>query len=310
MSGQNTLYLVATPIGHRDDIGLRAIEVLRTVSRVFAEDTRRSLPLLRHHGIPTPVEALHEHNEAARAERIAARLAGGEGGDVALVSDAGTPLVSDPGYRLVRACIGAGVEVRVVPGPCALVAALAVSGLPTDRFEFVGFPPSRSGARREWLGALGSRAHTLVLYESPHRIEATLGDVVHAFGDERPVALARELTKRFETVLRGTAAEVLERVATDPDQRRGEFAVVVGGKPARGVRAAGRAGSAAGAGGEAGHGPDGDAEAAAGAVVELDRLIVALAAHLPPKAVAKLAQELLGVSRRAAYDRAVALASR
>ena len=288
MSDQNTLYLVATPIGHRDDIGLRAIEVLKGVALVLAEDTRHTLPLLRHHGIASPVEALHEHNETTRAAGLAARLAGGQGGDVALVSDAGTPLVSDPGYRLVRACIGAGVPVSAVPGPCAAIAALTVSGLPTDRFEFVGFPPSRGGARREWLGALAARAHTLVLHESPHRIRATLEDAVGAFGADRPVALARELTKRFETVLRGGAAEVLERVAGDPDQRRGELVLVVGGAPA---------GPADGAGG-------------ASATIELDRLIGALSTHLPPKSVAKLAAELLGTNRREAYARAVALAGR
>ena len=282
MSIQNTLYLVATPIGHRDDLSARAVEVLRGASVIFAEDTRHSAALLRGHGVRAPLEALHEHNEAERATRIAARLAERGAGDAALVSDAGTPLVSDPGYRLVRACIEAGVRVSTVPGPCALVAALSVSGLPTDRFEFVGFPPAKGAARREWLGALAGRAHTLVLYESPHRIEASLADLVGAFGADRPVALARELTKRFETVLRGRAAEVLERVRGDPDQRRGELVVVIGGAPAP---------------------RDGAADAAG-----LDRLARALSPHLPPKTVAKVAAELLGANRREAYARVVALA--
>ncbi len=282
MAFQNTLYLVATPIGHRDDLSLRAIEVLRGAARIYAEDTRHSLPLLRHHGIGTPVEALHEHNEAARAELLAARLVEHEG-DVALISDAGTPLVSDPGYRLVRACIEAGVRVSPVPGPSALLAALSVSGLPTDRFEFAGFPPSKGGARRRWMEALAAREHTLVLYESPHRIVDALADVAAVFGEARPVAVARELTKRFETVLRGTATEVHARVASDADQRRGEFVVVIGGALAR----------AEGAGGTSG--------------VELDRLIEVLAPLLPPKAVAKAAAELLDVNRREAYARAMAL---
>ena len=285
MSGQNTLYLVATPIGHRDDLTLRAIAVLGAVAVVYAEDTRHTLPLLRGHGVDARVEALHEHNEADRAEIIAAGLAAGQG-DAALVSDAGTPLVSDPGYRLVRACIEAGVRVSPVPGPSALLAALSVSGLPTDRFEFVGFPPSRPGARRRWLDALAGREHTLVLYESPHRIVEALDDVADAFGRDRPVAVARELTKRFETVLRGTAAEVAERVRSDPDQRRGELVVVVGGAPTRPA-------------GEGGEGATG--------AVELDRLIAVLAPHLPPKTVAKLAAELLGANRREAYARVVAL---
>ena len=283
MSVQNTLYLVATPIGHRDDIGLRAIEVLRGVSRILAEDTRHSLPLLRHHGIDVRVEALHEHNESERAAGIATALAAGEG-DAALISDAGTPLVSDPGYRLVRACIEAGVRVSPVPGASALIAALSVSGLPTDRFEFAGFPPARGGARREWLGALAARPHTLVLYESPHRIVDALRDVVAVFGTDRPVALARELTKRFETVLRGGATEVLERVRADPNQRRGEFVVVIGGAPTRT-----------------------EGETGAAARVELDDLIVTLSPHLPPKTVAKVAAELLGANRRAAYARVVEL---
>lgn len=280
MSFQNTLYLVATPIGHRNDLTLRAIEVLRGVARVYAEDTRHSLPLLRHHGIPTPVEALHEHNEGERAASLAARLVDAPG-DAALISDAGTPLVSDPGYRLVRACIDAGVRVSPVPGPSALLAALSVSGLPTDRFEFAGFPPSKPGARRQWLDALAAREHTLVLYESPHRIVDSLADIAAAFGDARPVAVARELTKKFETVLRGTATEVHARVAGDADQRRGEFVVVIGGASARGTTGA--------------------------ASVELDRLIAVLSPQLPPKAVAKAAAELLGANRREAYARVVAL---
>ena len=282
MSGQNTLYLVATPIGNRDDLTLRAVQVLGDVSVVYAEDTRHSAALLRHHGIRAALEPLHEHNETERADRIAERLAGGDG-DAALVSDAGTPLVSDPGYRLVRACIGAGVRVCPVPGPSALLAALSVSGLPSDRFEFVGFPPAKAGARRRWLEALAAREHTLVLYETPHRIAESLADVAGAFGEGRPIAVARELTKRFETVLRGTAGEVLERVRADPDQRRGELVVVIGGAPARPVD-----------------------EGGAGAV-ELDRLIAALVPHLPPKTVAKLAAELLGTNRREAYARVVAL---
>ena len=185
-----TLHVVATPIGNLGDLSPRAQQVLREVAAVCAEDTRRSGQLLAHFGIGTPLLALHEHNEQQLAERLVARLLGGEA--LALVSDAGTPLVSDPGYRLVRAARAAGVKVSPVPGPSALVAALSVAGLPSDRFTFEGFLPAKASARRERLAALAGEPRTLVFYESSHRIEESLADLRAAFGDDRPAVLARE----------------------------------------------------------------------------------------------------------------------
>jgi len=255
MRSEHTLYIVATPIGHRDDLSPRAIETLRGVTRIYAEDTRHSLPLMRHHGIETRLHALHEHNEVAEAARIVEHV--GSVGSAALITDAGTPLISDPGFRVVRACRRAGVRVSPVPGPCAVSAALSVGGLPTDRFQFVGFPPSRSAARRNWLAMLADVPHTLVLYESPHRIADSLADLGAVFGATREMTLARELTKRHETLSHGTVAEVLERVRADPDQRRGEFVLMVAGTAWRGesvTATGGVTGVGPGAAGEAGTG--------------------------------------------------------
>jgi len=295
MSGEHTLYLVATPIGHLDDIGVRALHVLRSVTRVYAEDTRHSVGLLRHHGVTTPLTALHEHNERERADAIVERIR--EQGDAALISDAGTPSISDPGYRLVRACIEADVPVVAVPGASAVLAALVVSGLPTDRFEFAGFLPSRSNARRERYRELGARSHTLVLYESPHRIVDSLADLADVIGAGRRVAVARELTKRFETVLRGPVQEVLERVRADRNQQRGEFVIVVGGT--------GQVG-ADDATGE----PDGSSLPGDTGALSTDALILALAPHLPPRTVARVVADLKRLPKRDVYARAMSLAGR
>lgn len=266
-----TLHVVATPIGNLGDLSPRAQQVLREVAAVCAEDTRRSGQLLAHFGIGTPLLALHEHNEQQLAERLVARLLGGEA--LALVSDAGTPLVSDPGYRLVRAARAAGVKVSPVPGPSALVAALSVAGLPSDRFTFEGFLPAKASARRERLAALAGEPRTLVFYESSHRIEESLADLRAAFGDDRPAVLARELTKLFETVLDGTLADLHARVAADADQRKGEFVLVVQGV-----------------------GEDVDAKLAEGR-----RVHAILARQLPPSTAAKLAAEITGAPRKALY---------
>lgn len=266
-----TLHVVATPIGNLGDLSPRAQQVLREVAAVCAEDTRRSGQLLAHFGIGTPLLALHEHNEQQLAERLVARLLGGEA--LALVSDAGTPLVSDPGYRLVRAARAAGVKVSPVPGPSALVAALSVAGLPSDRFTFEGFLPAKASARRERLAALAGEPRTLVFYESSHRIEESLADLRAAFGDDRPAVLARELTKLFETVLDGTLADLHARVAADADQRKGEFVLVVQGV-----------------------GEDADAKLAEGR-----RVHAVLARQLPPSTAAKLAAEITGAPRKALY---------
>ncbi|QJQ96414.1 MULTISPECIES: 16S rRNA (cytidine(1402)-2'-O)-methyltransferase [Halomonadaceae] len=224
------LYVVATPIGNLDDLSPRAARVLGEASVIAAEDTRHSAKLLRHLGIERPLISLHEHNEAGRVAQIAERLALGQ--DVALISDAGTPLICDPGFVLVRELRDMGHRVVPIPGPCALIAALSAAGLPTDRFLFLGFLSAKSGARRARLQALLERDETLICYESPHRIRDTLADIADLFADRR-VVLARELTKTFETFLDGTAATLIDRIEADPDQARGEFVMMLSGAPKR-----------------------------------------------------------------------------
>jgi 16S rRNA (cytidine1402-2'-O)-methyltransferase len=219
-----TLYLVATPIGNLEDITLRALRVLRECDVVAAEDTRRTGQLLKHFEISKPMVSYFAFNEAKRSEEILERLQRGE--KVALVTDAGTPGISDPGERVVRAAVAAGLRVESVPGPCALVAALTASGLPTDEFHFIGFLPHKSGQRRKQLEALKQFAGTLALYESPYRIEKLLGELNEVF-PTRTVVLARELTKKFEELLRGTPAELLALVAKR--SLKGEFVVLVSG---------------------------------------------------------------------------------
>ncbi len=213
------MFLVATPIGNLEDITQRALRVLREVALVAAEDTRHTRRLLEHFGIPVPVVSLFEHNERTRIPALLRRL--GDGESVAVVTDAGA------GFPLVRAAVEAGLRVESVPGPSAVIAALQVSGLPTDAFTFVGFLPVKSGARRRRLEELSERRETVVAFESPHRIEAALEDLEQVWG-ERPIALARELTKVFEQVLRGSAREV--RAALTPEKRRGEMVLVLGGR--------------------------------------------------------------------------------
>lgn len=266
-----TLFVVATPIGNLSDLSPRALDTLRGADAVCAEDTRHTRQLLSHFGIERPLVALHEHNEETLAQKIVARLLAGE--TLALVSDAGTPLVSDPGFRLVRAARAAGVRVSPVPGACAAIAALSVAGLPSDRFAFEGFLPAKPAARRERLARLAGETRTLVFYESSHRIAESLADLRAAFGDERPAVLARELTKLFETVLDGTLAGLQAQVEADADQRRGEFVVMV----------------------------QGAADDAEGQVVEGRRLYARLVEHLPPSTAAKLAAEISGAPRKALY---------
>ena len=219
------MFLVATPIGNLEDISQRALRVLSEVGVVAAEDTRRTRRLLDHFGLSTAVVSLFEHNERARIPGLLRRLSGGE--SVAVVTDAGSPGVSDPGFPLVRAAVEAGLRVESVPGPSAVIAALQVSGLPTDSFLFAGFLPPKGGARRRRLEELSERRETIVAFESPHRIDRCLADLEAVWG-ERPMALARELTKLHEQVLRGTPRDV--RAALGADQRRGEMVLVLGGK--------------------------------------------------------------------------------
>jgi len=219
-----TLYIVATPIGNLEDLTFRAKRVLEESNIIACEDTRHARVLLAHYGITTPVLSYHEHNERERAAELVRRLMSGE--DVALISDAGTPALSDPGFPLIRGAIRAGIAVVAVPGPSAALAALAVAGLPTDRFVFLGFLPRRSGERVRALEAVRTLPWTLVIYEAPHRITAVLQDLLTVLGDRR-LALARELTKRFEEVFRGTLSEALTHVTVHPP--RGEFTLVVEG---------------------------------------------------------------------------------
>ncbi|GIX45798.1 MAG: ribosomal RNA small subunit methyltransferase I [Candidatus Tectimicrobiota bacterium] len=222
-----TLYVVATPIGNLEDITLRALRVLRSVDLIAAEDTRHTRKLLAHHGISRPLVSYHDHNKERQAPRLLAQLQAGR--SVALVTDAGTPGISDPGYYLVRLLIAHGIPLVPVPGPTAVIAALSVAGLPTDRFVFEGFLPPRGSKRRQRLEALRAEPRTIVLYESPHRLLPLLQDLVTYLGGERQVVMARELTKRFEEVVRGTASELLAAVRERPV--RGEITLVVAGRP-------------------------------------------------------------------------------
>jgi 16S rRNA (cytidine1402-2'-O)-methyltransferase len=226
MSG--TLYLVALPIGNPDDITLRALATLRAVAVVAAEDTRHFATLARHHGIETRAVSYHDHNEASRTRALLDRLRSGE--DVALVSDAGTPLVSDPGYRLVRGALDGGLPVTSLPGPSAVTTALAASGLPPHPFRFLGFLPRTSAARRSALGALASDDATLVAFEAPRRLADALRDALDVLGD-RPACLARNLTKRHERYQRGALVELLAQL-DDEGEVRGECTIVIGGAPA------------------------------------------------------------------------------
>lgn len=266
------LYVVATPIGNLDDITLRALRILAETDVIAAEDTRHSRTLLSRHGLERPVLALHEHNEEQQAPHLVERLRRGE--SVALISDAGTPLLSDPGYRLVGLAAAAGIEVVAIPGPSAVTAAISISGLPTDRFAFEGFLPARSAARRRMLQELQAERRTLVFFESSHRIAESLAEMALVFGPERPAAVCREMTKRFETVLRGALGDLGARVEADPDQRRGEFVVVVAGCP----------------------------KAMEGALPEALRLARELQPLLGASQAARTAARFMDVSRRAVYD--------
>ena len=277
-----TLYVVATPIGNLGDLSPRARAVLSDCALIAAEDTRHTGILLKAFGIATPQISLHDHNEAARSVEIIARLR--EGKSVALVSDAGTPAISDPGFELVRAVAAAGIEVIAVPGPCAAIAALSIGALPTDRFCFEGFLPARGAARRQRLKSLEQESRTLVVYESPHRVRETLEDCVTAFGEARAATVVREATKLHETTYRGSLLELLHKAKSDADFARGEIVLLIGGAPQM---------------------PSGDADSDTTAA--LDKVLAALLAELPLKQAARLAAQITGARDNEAYKRALFL---
>jgi 16S rRNA (cytidine1402-2'-O)-methyltransferase len=273
-STTGTLYVVATPIGNLDDISARALKVLRDVALIAAEDTRHSMRLMQHFGIPTPLAACHEHNERDEGSRFLARLQAGD--DVALISDAGTPLISDPGYHLVRQVRAAGIKVVPVPGPCALIAALSAAGLPSDRFIFEGFLPAKAVGRRARLEAVKEEPRTLIFYEAPHRILECLEDMELVFGGERVALLARELTKTFETLNGLPLSELRAWVASDSNQQRGECVVLVAGWQA----------------------PEGDEAVSADTLRVLDLLLK----EMPLKRAAAVAAEITGVRKNLLYQ--------
>jgi 16S rRNA (cytidine1402-2'-O)-methyltransferase len=275
------LYVVATPIGNLGDLSDRARATLQRCALIAAEDTRHTGNLLQHFAIATPLVSLHDHNERQRSPELVLRMAAGA--DVALVSDAGTPSISDPGYELVRAAVDAGIEVVAVPGACAAVAALSVAALPTARFCFEGFLPARAAARRARLADLRAEPRTLVVYESPHRIAATLNDCREVLGGERRAAVARELTKLHETVYRGTLATLAERAAAETEFGRGETVLVIDGAAPSSLE------------------PEG------GPAAEIDRVLGLLLAELPLKQAARLTAKILGVRDNETYRRALRL---
>lgn len=272
-----TLFVVATPIGNLDDISRRACQVLVRAAVIAAEDTRHSARLLDHLGIRTPLMAYHDHNERAVVGDLIERLLRGD--DVALISDAGTPLLSDPGYRLVRLAHDHGIEVVSIPGPSAITAALSICGVPVNRFAFEGYLPEKTAARRSLLHTLAREQRTLVFFEAPHRILAAVDDCISEFGAERQAALCRELTKKFENARRGTLGELRQWLQEMPERTRGEFVIVIEGTVAA-------------------PGPDEQ---------ELRRMLGILLAQLSLKDAAAVAAELTGRSKNELYALALAL---
>ena len=278
MSAQ--LYVVATPIGHLDDITYRAIEVLKSVKLIAAEDTRTSAKLLKHFGINTPLTACHDHNESDKVNHLIERILAGE--NMALISDAGTPLISDPGFKFVRAAQAKGIQVIPVPGACAAIAALSAVGLPSDRFSFEGFLPSKQSQRLLHLNRLKDETQTLIIYEAPHRILECVKDMADVFGADRPVGFAREITKTFETIKKMTLGELVEFISNDSNQQKGEIVLVIGGTSVE---------------------KDMEQE-------KLDQLLTRLLQDLSVKAASQLAADLTGIKKKIAYQRALELSDK
>ncbi len=269
---EGILYVVATPIGNLDDVSDRMRHTLANVNRIAAEDTRRTKQLLSHIGVDTPCFSFHDHNERQKLDWIVQMLKSGE--SLALVSDAGTPLISDPGYALVRELRQQSLKVVSVPGPCALVAALSIAGLPSDRFIFEGFLPNKSSARLAYLQKVAHETSTTIFHESSHRIQACIEDMLTIFGADRQIVIARELTKTFETVLQGNAESLLEVLRKDPNQRKGEFVVLVGGEK-----------------------PQLDELSP-----EVTQLAKTLSEHLPKKLAAKITSQTFTVKKKPIYE--------
>ena len=271
-----TLYVVATPIGNLGDLSTRAREVLAAVQLIAAEDTRHTRQLLQAFGINTALTSLHEHNELHKSESLIVRLVAGD--SIALVSDAGTPLISDPGFNLVAAARARGVAIVVIPGPCAAIAALSIAGLPTDRFVFEGFLPAKNTARVARLQQLASEERTMIFYEAPHRLQDVLRDMAAQFGAERAASVSRELTKRFETTYTGTLATLCETADRDADMSRGEIVIIVSGN---------------------------SAAPSSTQSLNADQVLRALLEDLPPSQAAKIAAKLTGEKRSDLYARAM-----
>jgi len=271
------LYIVATPIGNLADISARAIEILSSVDLIAAEDTRHSKHLLQHHGIETSTISLHEHNEQQRSEVLLSRMVQGE--SIALISDAGTPLISDPGFRLVNMAREQGINVIPIPGACAVITALSASGLSAERFAFEGFLPSKASARRQVLESLENEPRTLIFYESPKRMVASLQDMLAVFGTERKACLARELTKMFETIVMLPLAELVEIVRNDPNHQKGEIVLLI----------------------------EGQSTVVDSDEAEQARVLQILLAELPLKQAASLTASILGIKKNKAYEMALKL---
>ncbi|MDP6727521.1 MAG: 16S rRNA (cytidine(1402)-2'-O)-methyltransferase [Gammaproteobacteria bacterium] len=275
---QGTLFIVATPIGNLDDITFRAVETLKVVDLVLAEDTRHSQKVLNHFNIKTPISAFHDYNEREKCNSVIDKLK--QGDSIALISDAGTPLISDPGYVLVSVAKKNSVNVVPVPGPSALIAALSASGIPSDSFSFFGFLPSKQNARIKTLKMFASRPETIIVYESPKRISNTLADMLFVFGKDREVCLAKEITKTFETILTTNIPSLIDYISSDPSHQKGEFVILISSTAKKGKLEFDQ---------------------------QLDKLLPVLCSEMGPSKAAKLATKITGIDKRYCYQRAIEL---